>query len=159
MVPTWVRTWYLINLCVLLPDWLFIMLRPRSLTGGDLGWLFRIFNIYAEVDSLFKDYSNNVTWCIYAVGTIDLFLISFLYTTFNSRMNKTSFAILAVCRAVFVATKTSIYLLYSLEFMSQFWIVPITIMNSTWVWVPAIIIWHVSAKLVTAVKESEVKES
>lgn len=159
IVPQWVWTWYLINVFVLIPDWLFIMLRPRSLTGGDLAWLFRIFNVYAEIDQLFKDQSHNIVWCIYALSTIDIILLSFLFATFSSRMHKPSFALLAMCRAVFIATKTAIYLLYSIDHIAPRWLVPVNIMNGQWVFVPALIIWQVSAKLLARIDNPNMKES
>lgn len=149
-MPSWIRTWYLVNLFVLIPDWMYIMLRPRSLEGGDLAYLFRILNIYARVDKLFSDYKNKFVHYIYLLGTFDIAICFYLWASFQRNAATPAFAIACICREVFVSTKTALYLLYSFDFIAPRWRVPVYLMNSLFVLLPAVIVWQVSRAILDA---------
>lgn len=157
-VPSWVRTWYLINLLILTPDWTYIKLRPRSQDGGDLAWLFPLFNIYARADSLFRDEDRAVE-CIYSISAIDLLIVLFLFVSFRANAQKPWYAILAIVRAVFVATKTLLYGLYSVPYITPKWRLPIFLMNGQWFVVPCIVICIVSHRIVQALDSTTIKKT
>lgn len=156
-VPSWIRIWHIINLFVLIPDWTYIYLRPRSQEGGDLAWLFPIFNIYARFDSLFRD-SDRAVGCIYLISVIDILIIIFLCTSFQLNARKPWYALLVIVRAVFVMCKTLLYVLYSVPFIAPNWRFPILFMNSQWIIVPVIVALAVSRRVVQALDSVLLKE-
>lgn len=158
-LPPWIRTWYLINLFILIPDWAFIMLRPRSLEGGDLAWMFPLFHIYARVDALFVLYELKIVKYIYSLGGFDILLCMYLYAMFRANASKPSFAIVAICRAVFTTTKTLLYLMYSFDYIVPAWRIPVYLMNGQWLIVPLCVLWQVSDRLIAALKDPTSKES
>lgn len=149
-VPAWLRTWYIVNAFVLTPEWMFMMLRPRSLTGGDLSFLFAVFNLYGTKDSLYLKYDDLAVFYIYVLGGIDIAIVCVLLILFQAHSHRPDFAIACMCREVFVGTKTAIYLLYSLVFIDVEWRVPITLMNAQWCIIPAIATFAIQRRLVAA---------
>lgn len=139
-LPDWVLTWYWANIFILIPDWLFIMLRPHSLSGGKLARFFTIFNIYAKVDLLFAQYKNKIVFYIYILGFFDILLVMFLISGFETRSSDPYFALIALCREVFVFTKTMVYLMYSYDFILPRWRIPVYIMNAQWALIPVLVV-------------------
>lgn len=133
--------WYLVNLIVLPADFLFVVLRPRSLAsaGGDLAYLFPVFQTYAELDYLFADVHDRFLNIVYHIcQPIDLLCIAYLCV--NAReMVSIETAMLCIAEAMFCATKTFIYLCYSWAFIIPVARIPVTIMNSTWAVVPMLL--------------------
>jgi hypothetical protein len=140
-LPNWFQAWYLLNLVVLPFDWLFIVLRPRTLEsrGGDLAYLFPMFQVYARLDYLFDDTEDDLVYYIYHVfQPLSLLIILFLAFRLR-RAASTSVALLCIIEAVCTATKTLLYLLYSWRHIVPAARIPISIMNSSWVLVPVLI--------------------
>jgi len=154
LVPGWARAWYLFNLVICPGDVLFIMMRPRSVKGGDLEWLFTPFNYYCTLDSLFCDESNKIVFYIYLLGLLDVLLNLYLLATFKANIRKPSFALLAVWDGVFVATKTAVYLMYSQDFLLPTAKILVTAMNSMWFFFPLLIAWGASNRMIRAVNDS-----
>lgn len=147
LVPAWVRAWYIANFVILVPDAAYILLRPRSLEDGDLGWLFPIFHIYARIDSLFKD-KDLVVQCIYVIGLLDIIFMTYLMVCYGRYSRNISYALLVIIRASGLAVKTAVYLMYSYSFIVPRWVIPVMMMNSLWVTVPLLIISNVSRNIV-----------
>jgi hypothetical protein len=58
-VPVWIYVWFIVSGLAQLFDFAFLLLRPRSLTGGDLAHLFSLHNeIYLAADPQFADAKN-----------------------------------------------------------------------------------------------------
>lgn len=148
-VPNWLLKWYYFNL-ILIPDVLFIQLRPMSLTGGSLGFLFPLFNLYAEKDKLFADVDDSTTKCIYFLGMMDIFLFLYLIYNFSRSKGNVKYSIACLVREVFVATKTALYLMYSYDHIVPSWRLGITVMNSTWVIVPIIVSFAITNRIAAA---------
>ncbi|KAJ8502933.1 hypothetical protein ONZ45_g11294 [Pleurotus djamor] len=51
---TWISLWFLITAPIILWDAGFCFMRPRSMKGGDLHWLWSPYAIYQEVDLLYS---------------------------------------------------------------------------------------------------------
>lgn len=145
-LPSWFRVWYCVNLVILPFDFLFIVLRPRSLASadGDFAYLFPLFQTYASLDLLFSDLGDPLLRIIYHIcQPIDMLFI--LYLAVQLRPQTTLVvALLCVVEAVFCATKTFIYLCYSWTFLVPYARLPITIMNSMWVLVPLALSYKVA---------------
>lgn len=121
--------------------------------------MFPLFNIYARVDALFVQYELKIVKYIYILGGFDILLCMYLYAMFHANTSQPSFALLAICRAVFVSTKTVLYLMYSFDYIVPAWRIPVYIMNVQWFIVPVFVLWQVSDRLIAAVKGSNSKES
>lgn len=144
LVPNWLRIWYAVNLPVLTVEWFFIKLRPRSLKGGDLAFLFPIFNYYLTKDTLFANYRDKVVDYIYNLGFIDIIAVIFLLLNFNSHTHSATFALLCVCREIFVATKTMLYIMYSTEHIVPSWRLFLTVLNGQWVFIPIVAVFSIN---------------
>lgn len=134
----------------MLPEWVFIMLRPRSLEGGDLAFLFPIFNFYATKDSLFHDHYDLTVKYIYYLGGFDLVVLIFLMVRFRDLRYHPAFAVLSICREVLLFTKTAIYVMYSWHFIVPSWRLFITALNSQWCFIPVVITFAVKNRIVAA---------
>jgi hypothetical protein len=155
-LPNWFQAWYLLNLVVLPFDWLFIVLRPRTLEsrGGDLAYLFPMFQVYARLDYLFDDTDDDLVYYIYHVfQPLSLLIISFLAFRLR-RAASVSVALLCIVEAVCTATKTLLYLLYSWRHIVPVARIPISIMNSSWVLVPMLITYK-TVNIVASASDSE----
>jgi hypothetical protein len=54
-VPKGIQVWLLVSGLTVLWDAAFVLLQPRTFPGGDLHWLFKVYDTYAQVD---KSYSK-----------------------------------------------------------------------------------------------------
>lgn len=152
LLPAWVRIWHLVNLLIITPDFLFITLRPHSLTGGRLAFLFPAFNLYATKDALFFDTSDLTTRCIYVVCGLDVLVVFYLVLAGARTRRRPSYALLCMAREVSVATKTAVYLMYSYYFIVPSWRVGTTIMNGTWVWIPLLVCLAIGSRISKALE-------
>ncbi|CDF34661.1 unnamed protein product [Chondrus crispus] len=152
----WIRLWYIVNLFVLIPDWLYVVLRPRTFEDGDLGWLCKIFNVYAKIDTLFLDESDKFLKFTYFLGGIDILLCLYLTISFNTQKTQASFAVLAICRATSVCTKTLLYMIYSYDFILPQWRLAIYLLFSPFCLFPLAVILNVSTRLTSVLKSKQV---
>ncbi|KAF8730059.1 hypothetical protein AX14_005753 [Amanita brunnescens Koide BX004] len=47
---SWITLWFLISTLVVFWDAGYLFLRPRSMKGGDLHWIFEPYGLYQEID-------------------------------------------------------------------------------------------------------------
>ncbi|KAK4050544.1 hypothetical protein OIO90_005011 [Microbotryomycetes sp. JL221] len=52
--PLWIRAWFLISTLLVIWDFGYIFLRPRSMRGGDLFWLWQPYELYGTVDMVYS---------------------------------------------------------------------------------------------------------
>ncbi|KAF9007519.1 hypothetical protein BDQ17DRAFT_220551 [Cyathus striatus] len=50
---TWITVWFIFSGIITIWDAFYIVLRPRSLEGGDLRWLWATYQRYEEVDKIY----------------------------------------------------------------------------------------------------------
>lgn len=153
LLPDQLRIYYLFNMVVLFPDWFYIVLRPRTLEGGDLQQYFKLFNIYAKKDRLFSDVRDRTLKFLYALGAFDLFFVSAFWWSFSENKSSVSFAIYCISREIFVATKTALYLLYSWKFIDPSWRFPIITMVGVWFYMPLFVAWTIKNHVVQSFLE------
>lgn len=153
-VPSWARAWYIANLFILIPDWLFVMLRPRSLTGGDLAHIFSLFNVYARVDTLFAKTDDAALGCIYILSFFDILFVLYICLNFKSSSHHIRFVLLCFCREMFVFTNTLLYLMYSWPFIIPSWQIPVTMLNSQWCIIPIAIVTQLCSRIIVALEKS-----
>ncbi|CAO3589902.1 unnamed protein product [Absidia cylindrospora] len=51
--PTWIRLWFLISSLIVYWDAGFCLLRPHSMEGGSLNFLWRPYNLYSKIDHFY----------------------------------------------------------------------------------------------------------
>ncbi|EAU86724.2 hypothetical protein CC1G_06485 [Coprinopsis cinerea okayama7 len=49
----WISVWFLINFPIIIYDTLYCFLRPRSMVGGDLNWLWKSYELWQEIDHVY----------------------------------------------------------------------------------------------------------
>ncbi|KAN0082808.1 hypothetical protein V8E55_008603 [Tylopilus felleus] len=50
---TWITLWFVLTAPVILWDAMYCFMRPRSMVGGDLHWIWEPYGIYQEVDYVY----------------------------------------------------------------------------------------------------------
>ncbi|CAA7258806.1 unnamed protein product [Cyclocybe aegerita] len=51
---TWIALWFLITAPIILWDAGYVLMRPRSMEGGDLRWLWSGFDTYERIDNVYS---------------------------------------------------------------------------------------------------------
>lgn len=159
LVPDWLVIWYVVNFLVNGIEWVYMILRPRSAKGGDLAFLFPIFNYYATKDKVYANHHDKTVQFIYALSPVDLIAVAYLLVWFSSCAHQPSFALLCIYREVFVATKTSIYLMYSYQHIVPSWRLFVTIMNGQWIIIPVFVVAIIHKQLVDIFSSTVVNAS
>jgi hypothetical protein len=119
-VPVWIYVWFIVSGLAQLFDFAFLLLRPRSLTGGDLAHLFSLHNeIYLAADPQFADAKNRAAIAQGWINCIELAIALFaLFALSGARR----FGVLAIVSAaglaktVFYFASTDVYDYSSPEF-------------------------------------------
>ncbi|KAF8259085.1 hypothetical protein EI94DRAFT_1752476, partial [Lactarius quietus] len=50
---TWISAWFLLTVPVILWDASYCLMRPRSMVGGDLHWIWKPYALYQEIDYVY----------------------------------------------------------------------------------------------------------
>lgn len=105
-VPTWIWLWFVLSGSAQLFDFAFVLLRPRSLTGGDLAHWFSLHNqIYVPADPQFADGHNRAAL---AQGYINCIELSIALFALIAQSGARRFGVLAIVSAMGLA-KTVFY--------------------------------------------------
>ncbi|KJA20558.1 hypothetical protein HYPSUDRAFT_786980 [Hypholoma sublateritium FD-334 SS-4] len=51
---TWITVWFLITAPIILWDAGYVLMRPRSMEGGDLRWFWSGFDMYERIDNVYS---------------------------------------------------------------------------------------------------------
>ncbi|PPQ79099.1 hypothetical protein CVT25_002892 [Psilocybe cyanescens] len=51
---TWISLWFLITAPIILWDASYVLMRPRSMEGGDLRWFWSGFDMYERIDTVYS---------------------------------------------------------------------------------------------------------
>jgi hypothetical protein len=140
-LPQWIRAWYLVNIIMVLPfDWLFVILRPHSLAGGYMARFFPVFQLYAELDTLFANLSDTFLLFMYGIfQPVDMAVMAYLAYQLRKHPVPLGVAMVCVCEGVFCFTKTTLYVVYSWPFIVEHARVGISILNSAWALVSCLV--------------------
>lgn len=158
--PSWMFWWNIISIVLLLWDASFVLLRPSSLPGGPLDFLFPGYSLYTEVDTSYGDMED---FFVPAQSLLNLFEVLLhtsaliMYTRENTRPRAT---IIEFAASAMTCSKTVLYL--TVEACSGFarvthnvkpetallvWFVPAML----WVVFPFAICWILGNKLAAAI--------
>ncbi|KAJ8502944.1 hypothetical protein ONZ45_g11301 [Pleurotus djamor] len=147
---TWISLWFLITAPIIFWDAGYCFMRPRSMKGGDLHWIWSPYAIYQEVDLVYGvkalEEGNGFTAAQSFLNIIETLMnITYLYLVHA----KASPAAFVVGFAAIVMTLSKTVLYWAQEYYCGFcavghnsfkdlvvyWIIP----NGFWIVVPAII--------------------
>ncbi|KAI8093868.1 uncharacterized protein BX664DRAFT_330782 [Halteromyces radiatus] len=157
---TWIRAWFLISSLVVYWDAAYCLLRPHSMEGGSLNYVWRPYNLYAKIDHFYgiqaleanDGFTGAQAFLNLVESTMNLVYLYLLSKPINSR-KVTLFGFTAV---LLTLNKTVLYWL--IEYFSGFhhighntffdlfflWIIP----NGLWIVVPGLIVWKLGQDLV-----------
>jgi len=61
-IPGWIVAWLIISSLVVCWDCGFVLMRPRSMPGGDLHWIWKPYALYIQIDRLYGDMEDTFGW-------------------------------------------------------------------------------------------------
>ncbi|KAI0714107.1 hypothetical protein C8Q72DRAFT_878670 [Fomitopsis betulina] len=161
-----VSLWFAITIPVIFWDALYCFLRPRSMVGGDLHWIWKPYALYQEVDYIYgvKAYQEgdgfpNAQSLLNVVE--NGMNIGYLYLAHVK--GTPSAALLGFASAVMTLSKTALYWLQeyycsgcsighnTLQDLIVLWIIP----NGLWLLVPGHIVWRLGKDIKSALHVAE----
>jgi len=89
-IAGWLRAWLVISSLIVYWDGAFVLLRPRSFSTGDLGWLWIPYKLYIQVDHLYGDMESGFVRAIAITNVIESTATLFglyLYDRHKSALN------------------------------------------------------------------------
>ena len=113
-LPGWLVVWLLIASPVVIIDGLFVVLRPRTMPGGDLNWLYQPYNLYIEVDKRYGDLNDPFVLAQSYLNFVEVAMslaAVMMHFSKDERCQPLAFVTLA-----FTLWKTVIYMLQYAEF-------------------------------------------
>jgi len=155
-LPRWVVLWMGLSTLVVIWDALFILFRPASFPGGELGFLWDFaYSIYMEVDRAYADQGNTY---IHALATMSLLEACLVYWGLyaHKQENNRAAHLLILVAASLTGAKTLLFVLveawsgwYSIGHnelvpLLFVWIIP----NGLWIVVPGAVIFDTSKRLI-----------
>lgn len=148
----WISLWFLLTAPVILWDAFYCFMRPRSMTGGDLHWIWEPYGLYQEVDHVYgveslqrNDGFPNAQSFMNIIET----LLNFTYLYFTHVSGATVAPLIGFAAATMTLSKTVLY--WAQEFycgwcatghndfktLLVFWILP----NGLWIVFPSLIVY------------------
>ncbi|KAI8331059.1 hypothetical protein BC941DRAFT_439674 [Chlamydoabsidia padenii] len=152
--PTWIRLWFLVSSLVVFWDAGYCLLRPYSMEGGSLNYLWRPYNLYAKIDHFYgpqaleaKDGFTGAQAFLNVVESIlNLTYLYFAHQPMKYNINKVN--LLGFAAALLTLNKTVLYWLNEIfsgmnhtghnttfDFVCL-WVIP----NGAWIIVPGWIV-------------------
>ncbi|KAF7324659.1 hypothetical protein MKEN_00507400 [Mycena kentingensis (nom. inval.)] len=171
---TWVSAWFLLTAPIIAWDAMYCFMRPRSMEGGDLHWIWEPYSIYQRVDLVYGipaleegDGFTNAQSFMNVVET----LLNLIYVYTAHVKAWPSAPLIGLSAAVMTLSKTVLYWLQeyycnycavghnTLYDLIVYWLIP----NGLWLVLPTLIINRLardlSADLTLAAKASEKAKS
>lgn len=163
---TWVSLWFLVTAPIIFWDASYCFMRPRSMAGGDLHWIWTGYEIYQEVDHVYgvesllrNDGFPNAQAFLNVVET--LLNITYLYL---AHVSPTPAApLIGLTSATMTFSKTLLYWLQ--EYYCGWcatghndlvtWIQLFLIPNVLWIFCPAMIVFTLGKDIATALVATE----
>ncbi|KZW00855.1 hypothetical protein EXIGLDRAFT_603719 [Exidia glandulosa HHB12029] len=147
----WITAWFVASAPVIFWDAGYCLMRPRSMRGGDLHWIWKPYSLYQDVDLVYGvkalEENNGFTSAQSAMNLIETFLN--LYYVYLTHVSPSPYApVVGISSAVMTLSKTVLYWL--VEYYCNYcavghnnvvdlitlWIIP----NGIWLIVPTLVI-------------------
>ncbi|KAF4610077.1 hypothetical protein D9613_010469 [Agrocybe pediades] len=158
---TWISLWFLLTVPVIMWDAGYCFMRPRSMKGGDLHWIWKPYALYQEIDHVYGLPSFNrgdgFTNAQSLLNVIETFLnISYVYLAHVAQWPPAT--IVGFAAATMTLSKTILY--WAQEYYCGFcaighntwsdlfflWIIP----NGLWIVVPTFIVIRLGKDLINS---------
>lgn len=155
----WITAWFLITAPVILWDASYCFMRPRSMKGGDLHWIWRPYALYQEIDYVYglpalesNDGFTNAQSFMNIVETI----LNMIYVYLTHSVQWPGAPLIGFGAAFMTLSKTLLYWLneYYCGFcqighndtltLIVYWILP----NGLWIVFPSIIVWVLGKSII-----------
>ncbi|KAI8638610.1 hypothetical protein BD408DRAFT_422822 [Parasitella parasitica] len=152
-VPLWIRTWVLFSSLIVIWDFGYCFLRPLSMEGGSLNFLWKPYNLYAKIDYFYGlpayNSQDGFTGAQALMNVIET-LLNFIYLGLlkNENVNVGQANLIGFSAALMTLSKTVLYWLVEpfsgyqhighngMKDLILLWIVP----NGLWIVVPSLIV-------------------
>ncbi|KAL7284251.1 hypothetical protein PYCCODRAFT_1430122 [Trametes coccinea BRFM310] len=163
---TWISLWFALTIPVIFWDAGYCFLRPRSMVGGDLHWIWKPYALYQEVDYVYGiralEQGDGFTNAQSALNIVENFMnIGYLYLAHVT--GSPVAPLLGFASAVMTLSKTVLYWLQEyycggcavghndLKTLIVYWIIP----NGLWLVVPSFIIWQLAKDITGALRVAD----
>jgi hypothetical protein len=154
-MPRWIWIWFAISIPLVVWDIAFVLLRPRSMPGGSMAFLWAPYAKYVTVDLSYGDLGDGFVWAqaIMSAGEIALALAALAMAWRRPRPLAT---LLIFSVSLLTCAKTVLILLIQLVTAGEsvghntlsdlvlLYLLP----NGAWVVVPALVAWSTGRSLV-----------
>jgi len=155
----WITAWFLLSAPVIAWDVGYCFMRPRSMKGGDLHWIWRPYALYQEVDYVYGlpalESNDGFTNAQSLMNIIETLLnLTYVYLAYVTQWPGAP--LIGFGSALMTVAKTILY--WANEYycgfcqighndaltLAVYWILP----NGLWIIVPSIIIWVLAKDIV-----------
>jgi len=165
---TWISLWFLITAPVMFWDAGYCLMRPRSMRGGDLHWLWKPYELYEQIDHVYgvkafedgEGFANAAALLNLAETLVN---IAYLYKT---HVSPSSIApLVGYTGATMTVAKTVLYISQevfcggcaighnTLADMFAYWILP----NMLWIIFPSLIMWKLGGDIFSSMRSTKSK--
>ncbi|KAI9360563.1 hypothetical protein BD770DRAFT_441885 [Pilaira anomala] len=153
-VPLWIQAWFFVSSIIVTWDFMYCFLRPYSMEGGALNFIWKPYNLYATIDHFYgpqalvtKDGFTGAQATMNVVETILNFIYLYLLGKDNVAVGQAH--LVGFSAALMTCSKTILYWLIepysgfqhighnSVSQLVFLWIIP----NGFWIIVPGMIVY------------------
>jgi hypothetical protein len=153
-LPRWILVWFALSMPLILWDVSFVLLRPSSMPGGRLAFLWAPYAKYITVDLSYGDLTNGFVWAQALMSCLEVVMVfAALVYSWRGRLPLATLLVFAV--SVLTCAKTLLIFLIEAVTHGQhvghnttadlvlLYLLP----NGVWIVVPALVAWSTGRTL------------
>ncbi|KAI9435841.1 hypothetical protein H4582DRAFT_2168443 [Lactarius indigo] len=159
---TWISAWFLLSTPVVLWDAFYCLMRPRSMVGGDLHWIWEPYGLYQEIDYIYgikalqeNDGFTNAQSFLNLIETA----LNLLYVYLAHVAKYPAASLVGFASATMTLSKTVLY--WAQEYYCNYcatghndlktWIVYYIIPSGFWIVVPTLIVFKLGKDISSSI--------
>ena len=154
-LPRWVVIWFALSIPIVIWDVSFVLLRPMSMPGGSLGFLWIPYEKYITVDLSYGDLDNGFVRAQAIMSCIEV-AIGIAALIHSARRHLPLATLLAFCASALTCAKTMligmIELVTGFEHVGHNTVADVILLyaipNGLWIVVPLLVVWTTGRRLV-----------
>ncbi|KAI8968043.1 hypothetical protein BDF20DRAFT_828687 [Mycotypha africana] len=167
-VPAWIKAWALISSIIVTWDFGYCLLRPHSMEGGSLNFLWKPYNLYAKIDHFYGlhafELQDGFTGAQAVMNVIETALnLLFLRLLSSENVSVGQANLVGFSAALMTLSKTVLYWLIepfsgfqhighnSLKDLVFLWIIP----NGIWIVIPSAIVYTLGKDIIHRLNANE----
>jgi len=153
-LPRWILVWFAISLPLMIWDISFVLLRPLSMPGGSLHFLWKPYAKYVTVDLSYGDLTNGFVWAQATMSAFEV-AVALIALVANRRGRRPLATLLVFSVSILTCAKT--VLIFFIEALTRLehvghntitdllflYVIP----NGAWVIMPALVAWSTGRTL------------